>query len=118
MVFWITENLGVIAEGELYPPGVVIFNVSDLIDGVNNPERIASKINDALTLLETNPKRRVIFQCHAGVSRSPTMAAATLAKLKGVDFDIALGEVAHKCPRTQYNYDLVDSCRKALKEVV
>lgn len=106
-----------VAENEPYESGVIIINVSDLNDGTNNPRAIQTKLETALTLLQTFSKQRIVIQCRAGISRSPTIAAAVLALYKAIDFDTALNEVTHRIPRTHLNYDLVDSCREALKLV-
>lgn len=116
MTFWITPRLGTNAEGELYEPGVVIVNVSDLIDGANSPHKIGEKLILAKTILQDFLYTRVIIQCHGGVSRSNTIAAGVLSMVQGMDFDDVLGFVAQKVSRAQYNYDLVDSVRATLKQ--
>lgn len=117
MTFWITPRLGTVAEGEFYEPGVVIINVSDLVDGRNAMLPIAKKIEIAHEVLEKYPDLRVVIQCHGGVSRSNTIAAAVLARWKGVELDSAMNEVHQKVPRTQYNYDLVDSVKLAITSI-
>ncbi len=117
MAQWINDRLGARAETEATDRGAIVINVSDLRDASNNTDVIAEKLVVGLDLLRNFTHTRVLIECKGGISRSPTIAAGILAMDKNVDLGICLGEVAQKIPRTQYNYDLVDSLKKTLKSM-
>lgn len=116
MAQWINDRLGARAETEATDRGAIVINVSDLRDTSNNTDVIAKKLMIGVQLLR-HFDVPVLIECKGGISRSPTIAAGILAIWQNRDLTTCLDEVAHKIPRTQYNYDLVDSLKKTLSSM-
>jgi len=116
MAQWINERFGIVAETEPRERGVLVLNIADLKDGHNNTNEIKKKLMIGLQLLE-HAETRLLIECKGGISRSPTIAAGILAIQQNINLTTSLDQVARKVPRTQYNYDLVDSLKKTLKSM-
>lgn len=116
MVYWITNQIGTAAKGEEIPPNVWMIKLyNQIADGWNPPEQIYLIAKEALSMLYNGDK--VVFVCHAGISRSSALATLVLAYFDDGTWEYAYGIVRFKCPRAPINpkYNLMKSCVEALK---
>jgi len=101
----------------LTPEGWIVVDVRDLKDGKDNSvEAVKIKIAMIGNLMCSGQK--VVVRCLAGMSRSNTIACASMML-----FDIThtwdhFWHIVEKaCPRARQNLDFVDTVKKALEEM-
>lgn len=100
MPFIINERLGTLAKNEMAPRGWKVINAMDIPDGICNPLRIYDKIREACVYLNSlDEKTKVMFRCHAGMSRSNGLAVGVLVEFFGMSFEDAIVIVNCKVPR-------------------
>jgi len=117
-MYKIWENLATCSLLEsLTPEGWIVVDVRDLKDGKDNSvEAIKIKIAMIGNLMCSGQK--VVVRCLAGMSRSNTIACASMML-----FDIThtwdhFWHIVEKaCPRARQNLDFVDTVKKALEEM-
>jgi len=114
MISWITPDLACCSMHDDFPNGVKVFSVLDLKDGWNDPFLIYLKAKRILPyLLQLN---KVVLFCHAGLSRSPGIAALLMAYLNKTTWDEAYQRyIKPTVPRSFVNMDFRDACIEALK---
>jgi len=113
--FIINERLGTLSKDEVAPRGWRVINAMDIPDGLCNPLRIYDKIREAcMYLYSHDEKTKVMFRCHAGMSRSNGLAVGVLVEFFGMEFGEAMELVATKVPRAMINYDFLYSVKVAL----
>lgn len=115
-MYWITNNIGTSSFEEakrIQDKDIVVISAIDLHDGWENPERIYLKLKESLVYL--HHRRKVVFVCVAGISRSNGLATTLLAYLNNIDWDDAENLVRKKVRRAQINRDFRDSCLIALQ---
>ena len=117
-MYKIWENLATCSLLEsLTPEGWIVVDVRDLKDGKDNSvEAVKIKIAMIGNLMCSGQK--VVVRCLAGMSRSNTIACASMML-----FDIThtwdhFWHIVEKaCPRARQNLDFVDTVKKALEEM-
>lgn len=87
-----------------------------LIDGPGNEQADFDKAVQLLIELLAEG-HKVLVHCHAGVSRSPSVVAAHIAKTTGNSFQYALDFVGEKRPIIHPHAALVKLARTFLKEI-
>ena len=119
MVYWITWQLGTSAycDHETYPDhddlsSFIVYNLMDLEDGWNEPMLLASRILMAIEDLKA--KKRVVFMCAAGISRSNGLAIGVLSIYHNLSIDDGKRIVECICPRANPMPDLMDAIRQAV----
>jgi protein-tyrosine phosphatase len=117
-MFKILENLATcnLIEG-LTPEGWIIVDVRDLNDGPENSvEAIKAKIAIIINLMASGQK--VCVRCLAGMSRSNTLACASMMLFSWEHtWDHYWRIVEKACPRARQNLGFVDMVKKALLEM-
>jgi len=114
MGYWINDRLGTLAKNEVAPRGVMVINAMTIPDGLCNPLRICDKIRQACGHLDSNDKIKVMFRCHAGMSRSNGLAIGVLVEYFGMSFGDAFDLVSTKVSRAMICYAFLYSVKVAL----
>jgi len=117
-MFKIWENLATCNLLESYTPeGWIIVDVRDLNDSAENTiEAVKQKITIIGNLLGCGQK--VIVRCMAGMSRSNTLACASMMLFtREHGWDHYWNVVEKACPRARQNIEFVDIVKKALLEI-
>lgn len=112
----VDSRMAILAYNEIQPIGFVIIDVRDLIDGNgNNIDHIAKKLEAGVWLYRNG--YNMGYRCHAGVSRSVTLAGATLAIAKDISIGAAVAIVQSQVPRANPNIGFVPEVEMAMKLV-
>jgi protein-tyrosine phosphatase len=88
-----------------------------LHDGPGNEQK---DFDNAVELLESfqNAGLCTLVHCHAGVSRSPTVVAAYLAKKNNVDFYVAVAQIRLNRQIVKPHPELIVLAKRHLKEEI
>jgi protein-tyrosine phosphatase len=129
MVYWFTWQLGTCAYYELKAAGfdchesvtcdrsmnnaIAVYNLMDLEDGWNDPERLAGRM--LMIIADLKAGRRVIVMCAAGISRSNGVAMGVLSAYHNLELDDAKRIVECLCPRANPMPDLMDAVKEAVQ---
>ena len=111
----ILNNLATCSVFESYTDeGWVIVDVRDLHDGGENSfEEILKKLELVTNLMCSGYK--VVVRCQAGISRSNTIACASMLVCRiYTNWNEAWTHVQECCPRARINMDLYDTIKKVL----
>jgi len=99
------------------PEGWIVVDVRDLKDGEGNDlEPVKMKIMVVANLMASGQK--VVVRCLAGMSRSNTIACASMMMINlDHTWDHYWHDVEKRCPRAAQNLNFVDTVKKALEEM-
>lgn len=117
-MYKILENLATCSLFEnCTPEGWIVVDVRDLKDGpANDIEAVKMKIMIVANLMASGQK--VVVRCLAGMSRSNTIACASMMMINlDHTWDYYWHKVEKKCPRARQNLEFVDAVKKALSEM-
>jgi len=113
MTTWLNEYLGFQGMHDPFPEDVSVVEALDLKDGWNDPEVVYQKAKRIIGKIQR--KKTVVIFCHAGLSRSPGMAALVLAFIHKTSYEKMANFVKDIAPQVNISLDFARSCKEALR---
>ena len=121
---WILHNLGTCSIEETlesikkYQTGIIVVDARDIPDDKCSGEDF-ERLKKHIVIVSLLRKRgyRVLVRCHAGISRSNSIAIAVIMLDHKMIFEDALDLVKTKIPEANPHPELLDNIKDAVKEI-